>query len=228
MALASHQSYKMFHRPSHEQDFTLYPDSTPRAGYASPIMDMSMSPGGYGFSRSPQEEYTSNPAYDHRPVHTDMNGFMLRGRTSPGLYPEDGELRMPPSNLSTASAPSAPSSTVGSPNSSHDQLGFIPDYPQSGMNVNPSIVGSGEYFAGTEYSAFTGPGMEDFTMTFDSKSTFVGESARISHAANYLSSFIYPVHILSYVTISIDCCFLLQLFPFSLRPSIGPSVPYKL
>ncbi|KAI1812218.1 hypothetical protein GGS20DRAFT_558863 [Poronia punctata] len=106
-----------------------------------------------------------------------MNRFILQGRTSPGLYPDDGELRIPPSNLSTTSAPSAPSSTVGSPSSNHDQLTYMPDYPQSGMSVNPGIVGSGEYFAGTEYSAFTGPGMEDFTtMAFDSKSTFVDPS----------------------------------------------------
>ncbi|KAI0396167.1 hypothetical protein F5Y17DRAFT_138851 [Xylariaceae sp. FL0594] len=177
MAMASHQSYKTFHRPHHEQDFTLYPESTPRAGYVSPGMDMSMSPSGYGFSRSPLEEYTSNPGFDHRSVHPDMGGYVLRGRTSPGAYPEDGERRIPPSNLSTTSGQSAPSSTVGSPNSSHDHLGFIPDYPHSGLSVNPSIVGSGEYFAGTEYSAFAGPGMEEFTMPFDSsKSTFVDPS----------------------------------------------------
>ncbi|KAI3318189.1 hypothetical protein HD806DRAFT_526513 [Xylariaceae sp. AK1471] len=176
MALASNQSYKMFHRPSHEQDFMLFPDSSTRAGYASPPMDMSMSPNGFGFSRSPQDEYNTNPPFDNGSAHPGIHGFMYRGRTSPSLYPDEGELRIPPSNLSTASATSAPSSTVGSPNSNHGQLAFIPEYPQSGISVNPSIVGSSEYFAGTEYSAFTGPGMDDFTMTFDSKPTFVDPS----------------------------------------------------
>ncbi|KAH8160282.1 hypothetical protein CIB48_g7968 [Xylaria polymorpha] len=166
----------MFHRPSHEQDFMLFPDSSTRAGYTSPPMDMSMSPNSFAFSRSPQDEFMANPAFENGMSHPDVNAFMYRGRTSPGLYQDEGELRIPPSNLSTASAPS-PSSTVGSPGSNPGQLAFIPEYQPSGINVNPSIVGSGDYFTGTEYSAFTGPGMEDFTtMTFDSKSTFVDPS----------------------------------------------------
>ncbi len=180
MAMIPNQSYKMFQRPSHEQDFMLFPDSSAQASYTPP-MDMSMSPNGWGFSRSPPGN--THPSFEHGPSHPDMNAFMYRGRTSPGLYPDDGELRIPPSNISTASAPS-PSSTVGSPNSNHGQSAYMPEYPPSGMNVNPTIVGSGDYFGGTEYSAFTGPGMEEFTtMTFDSKSTFVGELARISTAA---------------------------------------------
>ncbi|KAI8952670.1 hypothetical protein F4801DRAFT_200334 [Xylaria longipes] len=176
MTFASNQSYKMFQRPSHEQDFTLFPDSSIRAGYTSPSMDMSMSPNSFAFSRSPQNEFMTNPAFEHSVSHPDVNTFMYRGRTSPGLYQDEGELRIPSSNLSTASAPS-PSSTVGSPGSNPGQLAFIPEYQPSGINVNPSIVGSGDYFTGTEYSAFTGPGMEDFTtMTFDSKSTFVDPS----------------------------------------------------
>ncbi|KAF2971213.1 hypothetical protein GQX73_g2348 [Xylaria multiplex] len=158
----------MFHRPSHEQDFMLFPDSSAQAGYTSP-MDMSMSPNGWG------PQVNTHTAFEHGPAHPDVNTFMYRGRTSPGLYPDDGELRIPSSNLSTASAPS-PSSTVGSPNSNHGQSGFMPEYSTSGMSVNPSIVGSGDYFTGTEYSAFAGPGMDDFTMTFDSKSTFVDPS----------------------------------------------------
>ncbi|KAI0876570.1 hypothetical protein GGS24DRAFT_215117 [Hypoxylon argillaceum] len=175
MTLASNQPYKMFHRPNHEQDFMLFPDPSTRAGYTSPPMDMSMSPNSFGFSRSPQDEFITNPPFDHGPTHPDVNAYMYRSRTSPGLYPDDGDLRIPASNLSTASAPS-PSSTVGSPNSNHGQLAFMPEYTTSGINVNPSIVGAGDYFASTEYSAYTGPGMEDFTMTFDAKSTFVDPS----------------------------------------------------
>lgn len=185
MTLASNQPYKMFHRPNHEQDFMLFPDPSTRAGYTSPPMDMSMSPNSFGFSRSPQDEFITNPPFDHGPTHPDVNAYMYRSRTSPGLYPDDGDLRIPASNLSTASAPS-PSSTVGSPNSNHGQLAFMPEYTTSGINVNPSIVGAGDYFASTEYSAYTGPGMEDFTMTFDAKSTFVGEWAQISPAASPL------------------------------------------
>ncbi|RWA07150.1 hypothetical protein EKO27_g7960 [Xylaria grammica] len=137
MALAPNHSYKMFHRPSHEQDFMLFPDSSAQAGYTSP-MDMNMGPNGW----APQ--VNTHPAFEHGPAHPDMSTFMYRGRTSPGLYPDDGELRIPSSNLSTASAPS-PSSTVGSPNSNHGQSGFMSEYTTSGMNVNPSIVGSSDY-----------------------------------------------------------------------------------
>ncbi|KAI1367500.1 zinc finger protein [Xylaria arbuscula] len=172
MALVPNQSYKMFQRPSHEQDFMLFPDSSAQAGYTSP-MDMSMSPHGWGYSRSPQ--VNAHPNFEHGPAQPDVSAFIYRGRTSPSLYPEDGELQIP-SNISTASAPS-PSSTMGSPNSNHGQSTFMHEYAQPSMNINPGIVGSSDYFGGTEYSAFTGPGMEDFTtMTFDSKSTFVDPS----------------------------------------------------
>ncbi|GAP90784.1 putative zinc finger protein [Rosellinia necatrix] len=165
----------MFHRPGHEQqDFMLFPDQSTRTGFASPPMDMVMSPNGFGFSRSPQDEFMANPHFDNSPTHADVNAFMYRGRTSPGLYGDECDMRIPASNLSTASAAS-PSSTVGSPNSNHGQLAFIPEYT-TGMNVNPSIVGSGDYFAGTEYAAYTGPGMEDFPITYDSKTTFVDPS----------------------------------------------------
>ncbi|KAI0197408.1 hypothetical protein EV127DRAFT_10279 [Xylaria flabelliformis] len=176
MAFAPNQSYKMFQRPSHEQDFMLFPDSSTRAGYTSPPMDMSMSPNSFAFPRSPQDDFMTHPAFENHISHPDVNAFMYRGRTSPGLYQDEGDLRIPSSNLSTASAPS-PSSTVGSPSSNPGQLAFIPEYQQSSINVNPSIVGSSEYFTGSEYTAFTGPGMEDFTMTFDSsKSTLIDPS----------------------------------------------------
>lgn len=185
----------MFQRPNHEQDFMLFPDSSAQAGYTSP-MDMSMSPHGWGYSRSPQ--INTHPNFEQGPAQQDVSAFMYR-RTSPGVYPEDNELQIPPSNISTASAPS-PSSTVGSPNSNHGQSAFIHEYTPSGMNINPSIVGSSDYFGGTEYSAFTGPGMEDFTtMTFDSKSTFVGESARISTAAITHESCFRPLLMFSFI-----------------------------
>ncbi|KAI1436036.1 hypothetical protein GGR50DRAFT_693597 [Xylaria sp. CBS 124048] len=173
--MASEQAYKMFHRSSHEHEFMMMADSTMRTGYASPPMDLSMSPNGFGFPRSIEDDYNANPSFDNGPLQADTNAYMYRGRTPPSLYADEGDLRIPSSNLSTASAPS-PASTVGSPASNHGQLAFIPEFPPSGMGVNPSIVGSSEYFAGTEYSAFTGPGMDDFAMTFDSKSTFVDPS----------------------------------------------------
>ncbi|KAI1317021.1 hypothetical protein F5Y16DRAFT_414675 [Xylariaceae sp. FL0255] len=170
MAMAP--NYKMFSR-SHEQDFMLYPEPSPRAGFHSPPMDMN----GFSYVRGTQDEFArvQQQTYDASPLYPDGHGVMFRGRTSPGMYPDDGDRRMQPSNLSPTSAPSAASSTVGSPNSNHGQLAFIPEYPPA-MSVNPGIVSSGEYYAGTEYSAFSGPSMEEFTMAYDSKSTFVDPS----------------------------------------------------
>ncbi|KAI1639770.1 hypothetical protein F4809DRAFT_76230 [Biscogniauxia mediterranea] len=155
MALVSvDQSYNMFPRPSHEQDFMLYPDPPSHTSYASPPMDVGMSSEGFG--------------YDASSMYADPN-LMYHGRTSPGMYPDDGEMHLPPSNMSTASGASAPSSTVGSPNSNHGQLAFMPEYHTA--TINPSIVGSADYYTGTEYSAYAS-GMDDFSMTFDNKPNF--------------------------------------------------------
>ncbi|KAI1336139.1 hypothetical protein F5Y15DRAFT_213354 [Xylariaceae sp. FL0016] len=170
MTLVADQSYSMFPRPNSETDFMLYPEPPTQTGYPSPSMEMGMSPGSFGLHQGVRDEFPQAIGF-----YPDSS-FMYQGRTSPRMYPDDGELRIPPSNLSTTSAPSAPSSTVGSPNSNHGQLAYIPEYQQSGFGANPGIVGSSEYFTGTEYSAFSGPGMDEFTMTFDNKPGFVDPS----------------------------------------------------
>ncbi|KAI1496743.1 hypothetical protein F5X99DRAFT_57065 [Biscogniauxia marginata] len=171
MALVSaDHSYTMFPRPNHEQDFMLYPEPPNQTSYASPPMDVGLSSEGFGFPRSAHDEFPQTTGYETSPIYAAANGLIYHDRTSPSMYPDDGEMHIPPSNMSTASGPSAPSSTVGSPNSNHGQLAFMPEYQQS--TINPSIVGTGEYFTGTEYSAFSGPGMEEFTITFDNKPNF--------------------------------------------------------
>jgi hypothetical protein len=102
---------------------------------------------------------------------------VFNGRSSP--YAEDGEMRVPSSNLSTASAPSAASSAVGSPQSNHGQLAPIPEWGQQGLAITPGIVGHNDhYFSGTEYNSY-GPGIEDFAAAYDFSNTkppgFVGE-----------------------------------------------------
>ncbi|KAI0021848.1 hypothetical protein F4780DRAFT_250382 [Xylariomycetidae sp. FL0641] len=173
MAAVADSAYSMFPRPGNEQDFMLYPEPPAHAGYSSPSLDMGMSPDSFGFPHTAREGLPTSH-FEPGPVYPDSN-FMYQSRTSPAAYPEDGELRVPPSNLSTASAPSAASSTVGSPGSNHGQLAFIPEYQQTGFGANPGIVGSGEYMTGTEYSPFTGTGMDEYPMTFD-KPTFVDPS----------------------------------------------------
>ncbi|KAI1371520.1 hypothetical protein F4677DRAFT_308845 [Hypoxylon crocopeplum] len=164
MALVADQSYNMF--PRHEQDFMLYP---------SPPLDMHMSPDGFSIPRSVQDEFPQTSGYGAGPIYPDAH-FMYNGRTSPGgMYQDDCELPVPASNLSTASAPSVASSTVGSPSSNNGQLAFFPEF-QQGVGVNPGIVGSSDYLTGTEYTAFSGPGMDEFSMPFDNKTGFVDPS----------------------------------------------------
>ncbi|KAI2609302.1 hypothetical protein GGR54DRAFT_618549 [Hypoxylon sp. NC1633] len=176
MALVADQSYTMFpQRP--DQDFIIYPAESHQAGFASPPLDMHMSPGGFGIPRSVQDDFPQTSGFEVGPTYPEAHNFIYNSRTSPGMYPDDGELPVHPSNLSTASAPSAASSTVGSPSSNHGQLAFFPEYQQGALSVNPAIVAS-DYLTGTEYStsAFPGPGMEEFNIPFDSKTGFVDPS----------------------------------------------------
>ncbi|KAI4867751.1 hypothetical protein F4820DRAFT_412681 [Hypoxylon rubiginosum] len=165
MAMVADQSYTMF--PTRQEDFMLYPESH-HTGYASPALDMHMSPDGFGVPRSAHDDFPQTSGFEVGPIYPDAHNFVYNSRTSPGTYPDDGELPIPASNLSTASAPSAASSTVGSPNSTNGQLAFFPEYQHGGLGVNPGIVGASDYMTGTEYSPF-GPGMEEFNMTFDNK-----------------------------------------------------------
>lgn len=161
MALTE-QSFNMFPRPSNEQDFMLYPDPPTHSAFASPQMGMNMSP----------DTFTFPQASGFEPVYPDNSNLMHKGRTSPAMYPEDGDMRMP-SNLSTTSATSAPSSTVGSPHSNHGQLSYMPEYQHNAFGANPSIVGQGEFYSGTEY--YSGPGMEEFNIPYE-KAGFVDPS----------------------------------------------------
>ncbi|KAI1133923.1 hypothetical protein F5Y05DRAFT_254204 [Hypoxylon sp. FL0543] len=169
MALAVDQPYNMF--PRQEQDFMLYPESHPN-NYASPTVDMRMSPGGFGIPRSVQDDYPQASGFEAGQMYPEGHNFMYNGRASPSMFHDDA---VPPSNHSSASVPSAASSTVGSPSSNHGQLAFLPEYHQNSLGVNPGIVGASDYLTGTEYSAF-GPGMEEFSMTFDNKASFVDPS----------------------------------------------------
>ncbi|KAK7753110.1 hypothetical protein SLS62_004841 [Diatrype stigma] len=130
-----------------DRDCMPYPE-IPRAGYASPPLDLDVdvSPDAYGFTQGMSSEY--HPAgYDT--IYADATNFVHKSRGSPtSMYHDDSEV-----HLSTASAPSAPSSTVGSPHSNPGQLGFIPEYQHTGLGVSPGIVGDYMY---------SGPGMDDF------------------------------------------------------------------
>ncbi|KAK1717218.1 hypothetical protein BDP67DRAFT_396621 [Colletotrichum lupini] len=147
--------------PQHHDDYILYPEP-PQGVFSTAPMEMSI-PADASYL------FPTSMAMDHQPALYD-NNFMYQGRTSPGLY-EDAEFQLPSSNLSTASAPSAASSNVGSPQSHNDQPAPILDWAHPGIAVTPGIVPHDYYnTAGTEYSTYAGPGMEDFA-TFEFANT---------------------------------------------------------
>ncbi|TWU74704.1 hypothetical protein ED733_004972 [Metarhizium rileyi] len=107
-------------------------------------------------------------------LYAETSNYIFNGHTSPGVYPEDGgEMILSSSGLSSASIPSAPSSAVGSPESSHGHLG-VPDWTSHTLNMQPGIVGS-DYIGTTEY--YHGSGVEDFgSFDFSGQSkSFVGK-----------------------------------------------------
>lgn len=174
MALISEQSYNMFPRPSGE-DFLLYTEQQAGNGYTSPPMDAQYSPEGFAFPHTPG-------------FYAEVQHMAYNGRASPGAYQEDGELRVPSSNMSTTSATS---SNTGSPQSNPGQLAYQPEYTHNPLGVIPSIVGHGDYYGGNEYtSAYVPAPLEGYDMTYaDSKPGFVGESAQIPRSLPQSGSF---------------------------------------
>ncbi|KAH8652482.1 hypothetical protein BX600DRAFT_386912 [Xylariales sp. PMI_506] len=147
----------------------LYPEAQQQqhTGYASPPMDGQYSPEGFG--------YPHGSGFEPNPMYADAVQFTFDARGSPGGYAEDGELRVPSSNLSTTSASS---STMGSPNSNPGQLAYMPEFSNNGLGLNPGIVSHGDYYTGTEYTTYVPQGMEEYQLpqTYDGKPGFVDPS----------------------------------------------------
>ncbi|KAG7120173.1 Zinc finger protein RME1 like [Verticillium longisporum] len=142
---------------SEHGDFNSYPEP-PHGLYASSSqMDMSIPTSSYMFPAS--------MGFEQATTYADATQYVYNGQQSPGVF-EEGDLQMPPSNHSTASACS---SNAGSPLSHHGQIGLNPEWTQHGLGLTPGIVPSDYYSAaGTEYTSYTAPGMEDFTFEFPS------------------------------------------------------------
>ncbi|KAH7032879.1 uncharacterized protein B0I36DRAFT_240513 [Microdochium trichocladiopsis] len=148
----------------------LYPEPAMQQNFSTSQMDLSINSDAYS--------YTQQPRYDQAPSYTDAAPqYMYNNKMSPGLYHDDADLRGPSSNLSTASVPSAPSSTLGSPSSNHGQIAYIPEPQHHVLSLTPGIVGHGEYFAsGTDY-AYHPTGMEEYAVPqFEGKPGFVDPS----------------------------------------------------
>lgn len=188
MVSVGHHTFTMLPRhmsEEHEHYGSIYPDppqgafsaAPPQPAFAAaPTIDMGLTSDAY-YPRMSQDLPTTMSGFEHIPFVSDgPAGWSYGAGMSPPMFQDDREMGVP-SNISTASAPSAPSSAVGSPRSTHGQPAPMPDWAPSGV-VSPGIVGSHEYYAGTEYS-FAPTGMEDlapFAYADTSKPPgFVGE-----------------------------------------------------
>ncbi|KAL0932992.1 uncharacterized protein CTRU02_211955 [Colletotrichum truncatum] len=148
------QSYNVLskHLGSEHDDYILYPEP-PQGVFTTAPIEMSI-PADVSYMFPTSMPMEASPIYEP--------SFVYQGRTSPGLY-EEGDFQLPSSNLSTTSAPSATSSNVGSPQSHYDQPAPVPEWAHPGIAVTPGIVPHDYYnTAGTEYSTYSGQGMEDF------------------------------------------------------------------
>jgi len=148
-----------------------------------PPASMGLSPESYAsYPRQSSLDYAATTmTYDaNGSIYTEAP-YMYQSKSSPGLYADDSDMRVPSSNLSIASASS---SNMGSPLSNHGNLAPIPEWaatPQ-GLGVNPGIVDQSEYFPGTEYSYAPGT-IDGYNPAFEFGHTkgpgFVGELSQV-------------------------------------------------
>lgn len=161
----------------HEQYGSLYPDP-PHGPFSAVGIDLGLTSDAY-YPRFTQDLPTTMSGFEQIPFAFDgpAGWSSFGGRMSPPMFQEDREMGLP-SNISTASVPSAPSSAVGSPRSTHGQPAPMPEWAHQGVAMGSPGIVSHEYFTGTEYS-FAPQGMEDiapFAYAETSKPPgFVGE-----------------------------------------------------
>jgi hypothetical protein len=183
-SIASQQAY-MFPK-NDDCDFPLYPEAAPHPMYSSEFYHIGNMQGydidasAYGYQRTAQDPY---PAFTGAPMY-EMAQAYATDKHSPHLLPVGSpEVRPPPSNISTASGPSASSSTMGSPYSSHGQPVPIPEWTvtTTGLGIQPGIVPYGDF---PEYN-YGASGIDDqFVFTDLNKPGFVGECAKLPESAS--------------------------------------------
>jgi hypothetical protein len=154
-------------------DFTRYPDAPHSASSydtsnTSP-MDMGSS-SMYGLT-------PSSAAGFEQSLYAEASNYILHhSRASPGVYPDEGELRhtLTSSSLSTNSATSSAAASPQS-NPSHHMSSSSTAGPEwhHHQGLHPSIVGN-DYGANPEYASFSGGGMDEYFEFAQSKS-FVGK-----------------------------------------------------
>ena len=143
------------HLNSEEADFPLYPDPTASMFPQQP----------FPFTPIQNFEIDQNPWSYTREAYPASTGFESQTMYSEAPQYESPEMRNAPSNYSTASAPSATSSNMGSPHSVHHN---VPEWGPNGITLTPGIVNYDNTFGqGNEYN-FAPSGMEEFaTLDFN-------------------------------------------------------------
>ncbi|KAH6975502.1 hypothetical protein BKA56DRAFT_634104 [Ilyonectria sp. MPI-CAGE-AT-0026] len=173
MASLTEQPYAMF-PPHHDsaEDFG-------HAVYTSGPMGVSIPADAYGFHHQPQlnsaqEVFPTSMVYEPALYAEATPSYILNNRSSPGMYDET-DMGLPSSSRSTASAPSAASSAIGSPQSNHGQMGAVPEWTPQGLGVQPGIVGN-DYITGQDYASFAPHGLEELSFDFGPPKAFVDPS----------------------------------------------------
>ncbi|KAL8364631.1 hypothetical protein RB595_003765 [Gaeumannomyces hyphopodioides] len=175
------------HLSSDPEDYSMLYPEPPQGAFGSAPLEMNVSPDTY-YPRVSAQEYPTAMHFDASALYTETPyGVFAKANSlmSPVMYADDGEMRLPSSNLSIASNGSAPSSAHGSPRSAHQP---VPEW--AGAQGLPGIVGQGDYFApGAEYSFAPAPSMDEFHAAFEyaqqhSKPPgFVGELSEVSRSS---------------------------------------------
>ncbi|KAH6603316.1 hypothetical protein Trco_008091 [Trichoderma cornu-damae] len=176
MASLAEQPFSLF--PQQQDEFAHFPESHGAVFSAAP-MDLSIAADAYVpyVQRAPSQElYASPGAIGYEPslyaAEAASSGYIINGPASPGMYGDDF---LPSSSLSTASAPSAPSSAVGSPLSNHGQISMA-DWAVHGLGIaNNDFV---------DFSAFGAHGLDDMAAF---------EFASLAHTKSFVDpSLIHP------------------------------------
>lgn len=192
MVSVSDHSFHMLSRHmgnENEPDFPLFPEAnmySPQYPYNGMPNFHIEHDASYAYPRT-QDVYPTSTGFDSTTMYSEV----------PQNFIESPELRgAAPSNYSTASGPSATSSTIGSPNSNNGHIVSVSEWG-SGLGINPSIVNYDNFGQGTDYNFSTG--MEDFTVDFNSaKPGFVGECENISRPTPRRNSSISSSHLESF------------------------------
>ncbi|KAM5363176.1 hypothetical protein ACJZ2D_012141 [Fusarium nematophilum] len=179
MASMTEQPFAMFPpQPDSADEFGRYPDqSSAHAVFTSGPMDVSIPADTFSFQQhqnAGQDAFASSMGFVEPSMYTEAPNYILNSRGSPGMYGDEHDMRLPSSSLSTASAPSAASSAIGSPQSNHGQMGALPEWAPQGLGVQPTIVGN-DYMTGPDFSSFAGTGMEELNFDFPTAKGFVGK-----------------------------------------------------